>query len=470
MFYSEVLADFIANLDFDKIPMEVKIRAKELMLDSVGCALAANNESVIKNAIDSLSALDSIDINSGAGGSGIKESAKAQNARIWFSKQALSPVSCAMINGIAAHALDFDDTHTEAILHASAILTPLCLTYGASVNNNGADILKAFIAGWEVASRVGIASKGSFHKRGFHTTAIAGIFGSAASCCILLKLSKDEIINALGIAASFASGINEFLSNGSNSKVLHIANAIKNGILVARLAKSKMTGPISVFEGRDNVFKCFGIEDLSDKAALIRDLNHIWQVMQVSIKPYPCCHFAHGFIDCALSLRRDDRILPSDILQIHCYVDEVPISFICDPIESKRLPKSAYEAKFSLPYLISLALFDGDIHIQSFKNLHRKELLDFCKNITYQSRQSSGFPKYFPGHMQVTLNNGAIMHKDVPINKGNFDNPLTHEELKNKFLQNAKEADLKSSPIAQGANNWEDVFYKIMNLESNPNL
>lgn len=134
--------------------------------------------------------------------------------------------------------------HTKAILHASAILTPLCLSYGFHVSKDAKKIIKAFIVGWEVAARVGIANKGTFHKRGFHTTAIAGIFGSVSASAILLDLNKEQIINALGLAGSFASGINEFLSNGSNSKVLHIANAIKNGIMVAHFAKNNMSGPL----------------------------------------------------------------------------------------------------------------------------------------------------------------------------------------------------------------------------------
>lgn len=419
MFYSEILADFIFNLKYENIPNAVVQRAKELMLDSFGTGLAASKEECVLNAFKAFDALSLV-----------------KNTPIWVSDKKLDPIYATMLNGIAAHALDFDDTHTEAILHASAILTPLCLSYGFHVSKDAKKIIKAFIVGWEVAARVGIASKGSFHKRGFHTTAIAGIFGGVSAVAVLLDLEKKQIVNALGLAGSFASGVNEFLSNGSNSKVLHIVNAIKNGIMVAHFAKNNMSGPLSIFEGRDNIFKCFGIEEECDKTELNKALGEIWQIMQVSIKPYPSCHFAHGLIDCAISLK-NDGFKADEIKSIHCFVDEVPISFICDPLEAKYTPKSAYEAKFSMPFLMALGFFDGKITLDSYANLKREEVLDFARKITYEKRNSQGFPKYFPGHLEATLQNGKKIQKDVFINKGNFDNPLSLEELKAKFMNNA---------------------------------
>ncbi|EOZ2160861.1 MmgE/PrpD family protein [Campylobacter coli] len=444
MLYSEILADFIFNLQYENIPDAVVQRAKELMLDSLGTAIAASKEECVLNAFKAFENLST-----------------EKNTPVWVNDKKLDPIYAAMLNGIASHALDFDDTHTEAILHASAILTPLCLSYGFHISKDAKKIIKAFIVGWEVAARVGIASKGTFHKRGFHTTAIAGIFGSVSASAVLLDLNKQQIINALGLAGSFASGINEFLSNGSNSKVLHIANAIKNGILVANFAKNNMSGPLSIFEGRDNIFKCFGIEQECDKTELDKGLGEIWQSMQVSIKPYPSCHFAHGLIDCAIALK-NDGLKADEIKSIRCFVDEVPISFICDPLEAKYTPSSAYEAKFSMPFLMALGFFDGKITLKSYQDLKRKEVLEFAQKITYEKRKSQGFPKYFPGHMEATLQDGKVICKDVFINKGNFDNPLRFEELKDKFINNAKE-NLTMDKI-------HDILEQIKHLEKQTDL
>ncbi|EOH7341036.1 MmgE/PrpD family protein [Campylobacter coli] len=444
MLYSEILADFIFNLQYENIPDAVVQRAKELMLDSLGTAIAASKEECVLNAFKAFENLST-----------------EKNTPVWVNDKKLDPIYAAMLNGIASHALDFDDTHTEAILHASAILTPLCLSYGFHISKDAKKIIKAFIVGWEVAARVGIASKGTFHKRGFHTTAIAGIFGSVSASAVLFDLNKQQIINALGLAGSFASGINEFLSNGSNSKVLHIANAIKNGILVVNFAKNNMSGPLSIFEGRDNIFKCFGIEQECDKTELDKGLGEIWQSMQVSIKPYPSCHFAHGLIDCAIALK-NDGLKADEIKSIRCFVDEVPISFICDPLEAKYTPNSAYEAKFSMPFLMALGFFDGKITLKSYQDLKRKEVLEFAQKITYEKRKSQGFPKYFPGHMEAILQNGKVICKDIFINKGNFDNPLSFEELKDKFINNAKE-NLTMDKI-------HDILEQIKHLEKQTDL
>ncbi len=444
MLYSEILADFIFNLQYENIPDTVVQRAKELILDSLGTAIAASKEECVLNAFKAFENLST-----------------EKNTPVWVNDKKLDPIYAAMLNGIASHALDFDDTHTEAILHASAILTPLCLSYGFHISKDAKKIIKAFIVGWEVAARVGIASKGTFHKRGFHTTAIAGIFGSVSASAVLLDLSKQQIINALGLAGSFASGINEFLSNGSNSKVLHIANAIKNGILVANFTKNNMSGPLSIFEGRDNIFKCFGIEQECDKTELDKGLGEIWQSMQVSIKPYPSCHFAHGLIDCAIALK-NDGLKADEIKSIRCFVDEVPISFICDPLEAKYTPNSAYEAKFSMPFLMALGFFDGKITLKSYQDLKRKEVLEFAQKITYEKRKSQGFPKYFPGHMEAILQDGKVICKDIFINKGNFDNPLSFEELKDKFINNAKE-NLTMDKI-------HDILEQIKHLEKQTDL
>ncbi|HEB9328699.1 TPA: MmgE/PrpD family protein [Campylobacter coli] len=444
MLYSEILADFIFNLQYENISDTVVQRAKELMLDSLGTAIAASKEECVLNAFKAFENLST-----------------EKNTPVWVNDKKLDPIYAAMLNGIASHALDFDDTHTEAILHASAILAPLCLSYGFHISKDAKKIIKAFIVGWEVAARVGIASKGTFHKRGFHTTAIAGIFGSVSASAVLLDLSKQQIINALGLAGSFASGINEFLSNGSNSKVLHIANAIKNGILVANFTKNNMSRPLSIFEGRDNIFKCFGIEQECDKTELDKGLGEIWQSMQVSIKPYPSCHFAHGLIDCAIALK-NDGLKADEIKSIRCFVDEVPISFICDPLEAKYTPNSAYEAKFSMPFLMALGFFDGKITLKSYQDLKRKEVLEFAQKITYEKRKSQGFPKYFPGHMEAILQDGKVICKDVFINKGNFDNPLSFEELKDKFINNAKE-NLTMDKI-------HDILEQIKHLEKQTDL
>ena len=440
--YSDDIARFVSNLKFDRIPKDVISRAKELMLDCVGVAIAGSSEMSVKNAIKALEKLPS----------------SKGECKIWGHRKKLAPNFAAMINAISSHALDFDDTHTGAIVHASAILTPLCLSYADFLNISHKRILTAFVAGWEVAARVGIASKGGFHKRGFHTTAIAGIFDATAAASVIFGLDKNECVNALGLAGSYAGGINEFLSNGSNSKVIHVANCLNNAIMATNFAKCGMSGPASVFEGRDNIFKTFGVESECDKKGLTKGLGKIWQTMQVSIKPYPSCHFAHGLIECAILLR-NDGLKSDDIKSIKCFVNGVAANFICDPMDAKYAPKTAYEAKFSMPFLMALAFFDGKIEIKSYENLNRADVINFAKKISYERRENSGFPKYFPGHIEAILNSGESLKKDVFINRGNFDNPLGIDEIFEKFTRcvGAKMSPNKILALKNAIANYENL-------------
>ena len=164
-------------------------------------------------------------------------------------------------------------------------------------------------------------------------------------------------------------------------------------------------------------------------------------VKEVSIKPYPSCHFAHGLIDCAKELR-NDGLKPDDIKEILCYVDSVPISFICDPIDKKHNPKTDYEAKFSFAYLISYMFIDGKVNLNSYNKLNREEIVNFAKKIKYEKYISGGFPKYFCGKFKATLNNGSTIIKEVKINKGNPDNALSLDELLEKFNANVNDKNL----------------------------
>lgn len=447
MTYSEKYADFILSLKFEQLDSRVIDKAKSLMIDTVGTALAGSNHETVDNIINGIRGMSS----------------HIEDYSAWGRKERLSLEYATMINGVSSHVLDFDDTHTEAILHGSSILTPLCLTYGFGKTHNGKKVLTAFIAGWEIAARVGISSSGSFHQRGFHSTAIAGIFGAVAAVSVILSLNKNQIINAFGLAGSFASGINEFLSNGSNSKVLHIANAIRNSIFIANLVKNDVTGPRTVFEGRDNIFKCFGISEKFLSERLDFNLGKEWEILNVSIKPYPCCHFAHGLIDCIKDVRKDG-VSAFDIESIHCYVDPVPAKFICEPIEKKRSPNTAYEAKFSMPFLLSLMFHDGKIILDSYNDLNRKEILDLSNKISYEERNSHEFPKTFPGYLTVYLKNGRTIDKHVSINKGNRDNPLSKHELEDKFYDNSKNIVSKSNHILEYIYNLE-AQNEILNIE-----
>lgn len=423
MTHSQILAAFVCDLTSEAIPASTRARARQLMTDTLGVGLSGSRHPNFLNALAGIAALP------GTRG----------DHPVIGSQTRLSAPYAALVNGVACHVLDFDDTHTASIVHGSAILTPLVLSLGEELASSGQEVQTAFIAGWEVAARVGIASGNSFHNRGFHSTAIAGIFGATAAAGKLLGLDAAQMTHAFGLAGSQAAGITEFLANNSSSKGYHVGWAARNAMEIAYLARAGATGPDSVFAGANGLLNTHGLTDLGDPDQLTAELGSRWETERVSIKPYPCCHFAHGAIDCAIDLRAEG-ITADQVQSIHAIIDEVAAGFVCKPIESKYVPSNAYGAKFSLPYLVATGLIDGQISQASFDDqaIRREDVLALARRVTYEDAEkgTTGFPKYFPGHLHVTLTDGRVIEKRVAVNRGNPDAPLSDAEVAEKFRLN----------------------------------
>jgi 2-methylcitrate dehydratase PrpD len=418
------LARFAAGLECASLPPEVLDAARRHLLDTFGVAIRGRAH---PNAQAALAGLEGAD---GAQG----------DVAVWGAGRGLAAGQAALANGVAAHVLDFDDTHTDSIVHGSAIVAPVAMALAESRKASGEDLLAAFVAGWEVAARVGLASRGSFHKRGFHTTSIAGVFGAAAAAARMLRLDEGRAVHALGLAGSQASGINEYLSNSSSAKALHTGWSAHAGILAAQLAQAGMTGPESVFEGRDGVLRAYGLPEECDRAALDADLGSRWESTRISIKPYPCCHFAHAFVDCVGALL-GKGVRASEVAALHCVVPEIELALICEPFAPKLKPATPYAAKFSLPYVIAARMADGRLDHASFEPsaISRPEVLELAARVTYRVARpgETPFPRTFPGWVEATLADGRKVVERLDVNRGHPDNPLTLEEVGAKFRDNA---------------------------------
>lgn len=425
MTYSEEFSRFGAGVRFGDLPASAAEAAKRHLLDIIGVGLIGSRQEMAQRSLEGVSTIP--------GSQG--------KCRVWGREETLALPYAAMVNGVASHVLDFDDTHTDSITHGSAILGPSVLALGQTRNSSGADVIAAFVVGWEVIARVGLASRGTFHKRGFHTTSIAGIFGATAAAAKLLGLTQTETSHALGLAGSQVSGVSEYLSNGSSSKSFHPGWAAYSGIVAAHLARAGMTGPMTVFEGRYGLFKTYGIVDECDVGALTSELGERWEVGRISIKPYPCCHFAHAFIDCAAALRRRG-IKADEVEHLQCVVPEIELPLICEPFAGKLRPESPYAARFSLPFLVAAALIDGIVDHETFTPAHiqRADLLGFAQRVGYRvaATGETTFPTYFPGWITATLKNGRSTEERLDINYGNPDNPMDRSDIETKFRRNAK--------------------------------
>jgi 2-methylcitrate dehydratase PrpD len=422
---AEVFADWALSLRLDDAPAATRHAAKRHLLDGIGCALAGEAPHATALAVG-----------------------EPEATVLGTDRRAPAPL-VALANGALVHALDYDDTHAAALVHATAAVLPTAFAIGEQVGADGAVVLTAAIAGYEVVTRLGMPVAHGFHARGFHATSVCGVFASALIASKLMGLDARATTNALGIAGSVAAGSLEFLNTGSPTKQLHPGLAAMNGITAARLAAAGAEGPATIFEGPHGLYRSYLGHDV-DAATLTDALGGRWETTRITIKPYPCCQLSHASLD---ALRAAGSFEPHDVDQI---VFEVPhgVSAI---VGDKRAPRTSYEGKFSLEYCAATLLCDGDLTVSSFEpdKLARADVLAFAARIAWNDRAFVGPPADAPGICELRLRDGTLLRGEVAKSRGGPDLPLSDDEVLAKFL----------------ANGGQDVLADaIMRLEEQPSI
>ena len=421
MTLAERLADFAASLQFDQLPADVVASARLRTLDVIGLALAASTFDFAPSIIAA------VEMGSGP-------------CTILGTRRTAGTTSAALANGSLAHGLDFDDTHAGSITHASAVVVPTALAVAEGTGLSGRDVITATVAGYEAIARIGMAAPGAFHARGWHATSTCGAFAAALTAGKLLGLDATRLTSALGLAGSFASGLMEFLEDGSAVKRLHAGWAAHAGVFAATLAAGGVTGPSTVLEGRFGLYRTF--VNTTPNAAVFDTLGREWETPRISFKPYPCCHLAHAYIDCALRLREEQRVDADAVAAIECRVPAGEIPIICEPRPVKLLPRTTYEAQFSLPYAVAAAFIDGRVGLDTFTaaRLGDERLLALAARVQHVVDPTSTFPEGFPGWVRVRLADGRVVEAREPDGRGGPTRPLSEAAIVQKFRDNAGRA------------------------------
>ncbi len=418
---AENLAAFAHGLSSGAIPEVVRRRVALHTLDTLGCALAS------VDADWAAAVLDPVLRWGGAGGASV----------VGTARRVAAPMA-ALANGALAHGHDFDDTHAPSITHASAVVLPAVLALAEEEGLDGGSAIAAAVAGYEVIARLGMAAPGRFHARGWHATPACGTFAAAVAAGRCLGLGRVALTSALGIAASCASGLLEFLEDGSSVKRLHPGWAAHSGVLAAAFAKGGFTGPASGIEGRFGFFRA-ALGEAPDLTAALATLGTRWETLEVAVKPYPCCHYNHAYLDAALRLRAEHALTPDAIAEVECVVPAGEIPIVCEPAAVKRAPRTDYDAKFSLPFTVAAALLEGRVGVSTFDAERRGDpaLLALAARVRYTVDPDSPFPRSFPGRVRVRLVDGRMVEAHEPENRGGPGQPLTESEVVEKFRDNA---------------------------------
>jgi 2-methylcitrate dehydratase PrpD len=311
-----------------------------------------------------------------------------------------SAPDAALINGGLIHSLEFDDTHTASIAHGSAVLAAGALAVAEAQGASGAALLGAYARGWEVLIRFGLAAPNGFHAKGFMSTSVTGTFAVALLSAELMGLDEERTVAAVGIALSQASGVMEFLTNGSSVKSLHPGWAAHGGVVAALLARSGMTGPETSLDGKHGLFRQF----TGDEAAagrfrgLIGDLGREWHLPKAAYKFYPCCHYLHPFIEAASKLA-ERGVRADDVERILCRVPQGEAAVICEPWATKQSPANGHAARWSLPITVAAQLVEGKVDLATFETSASDAVRSLARRISWEPLAGARFPERFEAEL-----------------------------------------------------------------------
>ena len=416
---AEIFAGWASGLEPQAIPRDARGVAGNALLDVAGLCIAARDTDYIRAA---LAAWD--------GGGACTPLGHAGG---------LDAAGAALINGTAAHGEDFDDSFEGTPVHASAVVLPAVLAAAERYGLSGPDVLRGYVVGTELMCRLALVAPTAIHRAGFHPTAVIGALGAAAGVGATLGLAPQHLTSALGIAGSMASGIIEYLAEGTWTKRLHAGWAAQAGLRAALLGREGFLGPRTVLEGEHGFFHAFGTESIAPDFRYVTEaLGDEWQMAKIAFKPYACGTMLHPFIDCAIRLAREG-VVAADVREVICRVGEGTVHRLWEPLAEKRTPTTAYSAKFSGPFAVALGLVEQAAGLEQFTEVKVRDpdLLALAARVRYQIDPDNEYPRNYTGDVRVVLRDDSVRVARQPYLRGGVREPLGHAEIAAKFRANA---------------------------------
>jgi len=322
------------NLHYRDIPEPARETARQCLLDYLGCALAGAGDPLVEIMVSEIAARE---------GSG--------EASLIGRSERCACTTAALINGSAAHALDFDDTHTTMVGHPSVPLLPAVLALAEIEHAGGHRVIEAFVAGFELECRLGALLGGTQYALGFHATGTLGTIGAAAAAARLLELDETQWLDAIGLAATQAAGLKA--SFGTMAKPLHAGRAAATGLQSALLARRGFTAQRSIIEVAQGFAAAHGSPGVSPD--LLDALEGRFLVRETLFKYHAACYLTHAAIEAAAELRRTHALDATSIRAVEVHVSPIPLG-VCNI----QQPATGLEGKFSLRATVALALLAHD--------------------------------------------------------------------------------------------------------------
>jgi 2-methylcitrate dehydratase PrpD len=432
---TQELGAFVSGLDASKTPLEARARAITGFIDCVGVMVAGAKEDAPFIMRDF-------------------ERPNGGRAILWPDGQRATPAAAALINGIAAHALDYDDTGLKG--HPSAVMVPAILAMADELRISGSRLVTAYLAGYETWGELIYREADQHATKGWHITGIFGAIAAAAACASLRGLDAGKTATALALAASQSAGL---LSNfGTMAKPMHAGLAARTGVFSAELAALGMTASADALEHPQGFLAAVSPAGRIDVTSPVR-AGREWRMLSVglNVKKFPMCYATHRAIDAARDLKAKYGLTAADIESV-----EVAMSARNATILRHHVPKEELEAKFSIEFAMASAFTAGDVGLREVKNefVRRPDIQAFFPRVRtradVESDPLTGHSRF--DQVDLRLFDGrSLSSGEVIAARGAASLPLTRDELFDKFSACLE--------MAASALDAEELFDRLSNLD-----
>jgi 2-methylcitrate dehydratase PrpD len=418
---AEKIAEHLAGTTYTDLPDAAVTAAKKVITDLLGVMVAGSS---------SPESLKTLGLVRSWGGCG--------ESRIIVHGDSVPAPDAGLVNGVMGRARDFDDVHEAAVLHPSVSVVPAALA-AAELRGGvtGREFITAVVLGVDLTCRLGMAPETGPNVSGMSTTWQCGVFGSAAAACRVLGLDADKTLNALGIAYSQASGNQQSIIEGATIVRVQQGLTTRAGITSALLAMSGVTGPREPLEGRFGYYPVYHRGEY-DRGTLLDGLGERYEIVNTSIKPYPCCKWTHQAIEASLGIVEEEDVKPEDVEAVEVRLNRQAYNLVCEPMQLKLRPRSVVDAQFSVPFTVAAAIVRGRVSLETFteEGIRDPQILEMAQRV--KATVDTGIEARYgreiaPEIVEVTTTDGENHLRLVEHVKGSPRAPMSLDEVKDKF-------------------------------------
>lgn len=419
--FNQVFADFSSGLSFADLPSSAVEAARLNVYDTLACAIAGFRAPGVQEVLEV--------VRDWAG--------KPESHVLWTDLKVPAP-NAAWINGIMAHACDYDDTHDKAVLHGGISVVPAALAALEMVDRpvSGQQFYTAVAVGLELICRLGLATRIGLIQAGFIYSALFSSFAAAAAAARMLDLSAEDTANAIGIAYTQAAGTHQVTRDGALTKRMQPGFGARAGLTAVALARKSIRGAQNVFEGIDGLGRTY-LQGELDPIVLREGLGSRFHFEDLSYKPYPSCRMNHCAVDAALAIRSQPGFDWTKVTAIRANINAQGNQAVGTPLEIRRRPTTVVQAQFSICYNIACALVNGSVSLSDFtaEALTRPDVLALAAKVTpvvdAELERTMG-RNVTPARVEVWAGD-QLFSEQVIEAKGNFATPMSADDLRRKL-------------------------------------